>query len=218
MKKIIIFLILCVIFLLLCLHPEFFLRNKYSCSKFNIHYSNIQELQNFCDLIETVSENYSRFYSNKNYDIYITSSVFSYKLFSFFSNNLFNINPIRGYAVISPFDMKGMFLSGDVNFKENINEMILRLLLVNKFEKLEYLSFDEWKIKGYSKYISGEIQEYIPSDICNPVNSKKYNDFENMVVVKYLIENKNYNPLNFFADNISYDVYLKETKSIICRN
>lgn len=198
--------------------PALFINNKKSCSNFNIYYSSKVDEDKICNTFESVLEKYNFINSGNVIDIYLTDSFLKYKFFSFFSKDAVRLNILRGFLVLSPADFeKREFVDMDVNFNEKINEAVLRYLLFNKYSPFEYIMIDEWKIKGYSKYVSNEIQEFTAEDVCNNQIKKNYINFENMIVVKYLIEEKRYRAENLFSDNISYDVYLKEVKSRYCR-
>lgn len=215
MKKIVFIISILILFSVLLNYPSVFFNKKYSCGVLDIYSSS--DAEKVCYSIQSISDKYP-FKMESAFKIYLADSVLKYKLFSFFSSKTSFINPIGEFEVIWPADFENKkFIDSDDNFNEEISKALLKIYLFSKFSKLEYIMINDWKITGYSKYVAGEIQEFLPEDICAGKTGKKYEEFENMTVVKYLIEEKKYNTLNLFSDNISYDFYLKQTKSKYCR-
>jgi len=215
MKKIVFIISILILFSVLLNYPSVFFNKKYSCGVLDIYSSS--DAEKACYAFQSISDKYP-FKFEINFRIYLADSVLKYKLFSFFSSKTSFINPIGEFEVIWPSDFENKkFVDSDDNFNEKISEALVKIYLFSKFSKLEYIMINDWKITGYSKYVAGEIQEFLPEDICDGKTGEKYEEFENMIVVKYLIEEKKYNTLNLFSDNISYDFYLKQTKSKYCR-
>lgn len=215
MKKIFFLISVFILFSVLLNYPSVFFNKKYSCQDLDIYSS--YDLEKICYVLQSISDRFP-FKMETPFKIYIADSVLKYKLFSFFSSKTSFINPIGEFVMVRPADFENKkIMDSEENFNEKITEALVKIFLFPKFSKLEYIMINDWKIIGYSKYVAGEIQEFLPDDICEGKTGKKYEEFENMVVVKFLIEEKRYNPLNLFSDNISYEFYLKQVKSKYCR-
>ncbi len=217
MKKIIIFIFIFVVYLIITFNPSLFMKNKCQCSSFVIHSFLKYECNNLCQIFDREAEKYKN-YGDLNFDIYIYNGEMDYRLFSFFSKGHLNLNIFKGFINLPFFDIERKeFKNVENGYKEVINEAILRGLLFKKYSPFTYLFIDDWKIIGYAKIKADEIEEFELSSICEGNKTLKYKRYENMVVTRYIVDEKNYNVLNFFNDNISYDVYLKEVRNKYCK-
>lgn len=194
-------------FFVFSLNPDFTIKNKYQCNNITIHYDNLNNIEKICDDLSSIKEK-ALIKDNINIDIYFINSSFKYKLYTYFSNSF-------SYGNIL---LKKTFIKTNFNDNYILALSFIKAYLLTTKQCLDFIFIPEWKIIGYSKYIYGEIPNYQEKDICNPLNREDYLEFENMVVVKYLFNYEHYNQYSFFNDNISYDVYLSKTKSLICKN
>jgi hypothetical protein len=204
------------------INPSFFIKENYECGKVKVYYSGKDfDAKKLCDVVEGLC--FKTNFCNFEFKIFITPSENWFKFFSFFKKDFVWVNPFRRYSVIYPIEIsKNKFLNADINLNEKISEIILREFLLNRKTILEYLIIPKWKIIGYSKYVSDEIQKFDRYDICNSSNQNQnveYKDFEYMMVVKYIFEQKRHLDLmEFFDDNLSYDYYFSQMKSFVCAN
>ena len=219
------FLFLFIIFLSIFfveINPSFFIKENYRCGKIKIYYNDKNlDLKSLCDVIENIC--FRKDFCNFEFNIFITPSEKWFSFFSFFKKDFIWVNPFRNYAVIYPIEIsKKKFLNSDISLNEKINEIFVREFILSKKTILDYLVIPEWKIIGYSKYISNEIQKFDRYDICNSSNQNQnveYKDFEYMMVVNYIFEQKKHLDLmEFFDYNLSYDYYFSEMKSFVCAN
>lgn len=219
MKYFLIFLTLITMWLVAINSPYFFINKKYSCENFIIHYSNERDLKNLCSALSYVAEKTGMINRDDKLDIYLTNSKRVYYVLSYFGRKNFYVNFINNYILLSPVDFNNPnFLNnGDLNFNEEIAKAIISLKLLKTHQKLDYLGISRWKIDGYAKYRLSEIQEFSERDICEKKSGDKYIGYENMIVTRYIFDDKRYSKSDFFDSNISYDFYLDEVKSKYCR-
>lgn len=202
--------------------PGILIRNEYSCpgSGLSFHYSKAENFEKICDLFAVFCEKIPFAQTNKFAKFYLADSIFKYKIFSYFSSANSYPNFISRYVILSPADFeKKEFKGKDLNY--DFDEEILKSLIYSclLFEKtsIEFLSIARWKVIGYSKYALSNPQKFSDLDVCENKGGEGYKEYENMFVTRYLFEEMKYNPLAFFNDNISYEVYLKEAKLRYCR-
>ena len=216
-----IFVLILFIVIFISVNPGFFIKENFNCNNIKIYYKDKSfDVNNLCENIESLCLKNSL--CNFDFKIFITPSQSFFYIFSFFSKNFVWINPFKGYAVIYPIDLeKKYFLNTDINYREKINEVLIRWFILNKKTFIEYITVSKWKIIGYAKYITGDIQEFLEDELCIDdfkKNKEKYKEFEYMMIVKYILAKKNYNDISdFFVDNISYEHYFSEMKNFICR-
>jgi hypothetical protein len=199
--------------------PHFFINKTYSCHSLVFHYSKDRNFEKLCNTFSEVSDKTGIVDSNDTLDFYITDSNIIYYIFSYFSRSDFYVNFINDYVLLSPLndDNSDFLMDEDLNFREELSKAIVSLKLLKSHTKLEYLGINSWKIKGYSKYVLSEVQEFSEQDMCDKKSAgKKYDEYENMVVTKFIFDEKRYNYSQFFDDSISYDVYLREARNRYC--
>lgn len=219
MKKLVVIILSALfIYFYLLNYPSIIFKKSFQCQGFEIHYNFLNDPEKFCEFLDSIKQNYQFLDSNIS-NIYLPDSDLKYKILSLFSKELFWINPVRGLVFIAPFNFESRkFFDSSISFTRKFNEIVLSSLLFNKYGALEYIATEKWKIRGYAWYVSNEIDEFSINDLCAGGNNLKgYYEFENMLVVKYIIEREGYKPIALFNDNISYELSLKDMKRLYCR-
>ncbi|MGC8867409.1 MAG: hypothetical protein ACP5PA_04260 [Elusimicrobiales bacterium] len=142
-------------------------------------------------------------------------SNFFYFLLSFGSNKDVYLNLLNGNVLV-----KASFRLEDFDFRKELFEKLYSSKILSELTLFSYLSIAKWKIKGYAGYISLEPDRFVEEDICydDKKNEKGYLDFENKVVVSYLVEKKGYSQQGILRENLSYRFYLDEVKSYYCKD
>ncbi|MCX7905308.1 MAG: hypothetical protein N2446_01235 [Elusimicrobiales bacterium] len=191
--------------------PDYIFFKKYNCSKdIDIRYVTvIYDIDNVC---ENVKEAFDLIKLDEKIKVFILPNSL-YKFFLFWHSDELCLNIIYPSIYINQKASNDLFKN--IIFFEKLYS--LKLLL--KIPLLSYLSIPHWKVKGYVNYIVNEIDRFYVSDICyeDKKNDFGYIEFENKVVVKYLIEMKSYNEKKLFDENLSYKVYLDEAKMYYCK-
>lgn len=198
-----------IIWLIIFIKPGFLPYKKYDCyNKADIMYFGNYKLNDFCTTLEDL---YRIVSIDKKIEIIILPT-WMYKFFAIDGSSDFYPNPINRY----------LWVNENVIEKTNkviLLEKLLSMKLIYQNPLLSYISIPTWKIRGYSWYLLNENSGFNINDIC--YNERKdefgYDGFENNLVVRYLFEIRQYNEKSFFNDNLSYSVYLDESKRYYCK-
>ncbi|MCX7642141.1 MAG: hypothetical protein N2Z20_05865 [Elusimicrobiales bacterium] len=211
--RFLVYLILLFLFLtiLFFTKPDYIAFKKYSCPK-NITIRHISSDYSFDNICENIQKSLDSINVNEDIKVFILPKFF-YKLFLFGYSNDCYLN------VVYPSIYLNQDFSYDIFKNTELLERLYSLKLLLKTPLLSYLSIPSWKIKGYVHYIINEVDKFHLSDICyeDKKNNFGYVEFENKIVVKYLIEIKHYNEKNLFEDNLYYQAYLDEAKRYYCK-
>ncbi len=202
-------LLLVIIYLFILYKPSLFFYKTISCkyvdikTDLNIESSVCYELDEMIDKIKP----------SKKLSLLILSD-FLYFILSTGSNKDVYLNILSGDVLV-----KGSLKLKDLDFRKEFFEKLYSSKLLLDFPLLSYLSIPKWKIKGYARYIFSEPDRFSERDICyeDKKNEDGYYDFENRVVVSYLVDVKRYSEKSILSENMLYKFYLDEAKTYYCQ-
>lgn len=202
-------LILISAYFLMAVRADIFLKHKTQCGKSFHIFSDTYQDNSVCIIFENIEKkiNYSG-----DFKVFIVPD-YMYFFVSLSSDKAVYVNPFTSNIFIKNS------LSNTYDFLNVLHEKIYGSKLIKEYPAFEYFLIDGWKIKGYSRYLFLETERFYPYDICSEEKKKEpdYSEFENRMVVEYLVRMKNYSEKNIISDNLSYSYYLDEAKRYFCR-
>lgn len=201
--------------------PLFFYSEKFVCKDKSVVINSDfkYDFNELCDYIENIREKTG---FKENLKIFLTNYKIKYRLFSFFTSNLYHLNVITDNLVYAPVYIENKDINfknfENISFKEKISEGIVFNHIIKEFGKIYYITLDKWKLIGYAKYIADEPQKYSIYDMCNSKDSdEEMENFRYMMLVKYFREYMKKDFKYIIVNNISKDYYINEMHKYYCR-
>lgn len=160
--------------------------------------------------------------NGKKIRIFIASSPAEFFFFTYGSRGLkYWINPFNGKALLNVC----VFEEGRASMKDwpraslraELAKAAAAASVKNGMETLSFVTMDKWRLQGLSAYYSGEMPLYSPMDFCSPKNEPDFLEFENMMIMKYMLENMKLARDSALRENYLRESLIKEARPYLCK-
>ncbi|MEW5950773.1 MAG: hypothetical protein GX447_04155 [Elusimicrobia bacterium] len=222
MKFFLTVLILVSAFFFFSLNPEFYFSEKKDFDSITIYLSE----KNDFDFSKPASIAKSALdkigFSKGPIKVFVASSRFEFFFFTYGKKNIkYWVNPINGKVFLNVCSYSdGRFEMKDFP-KASADYEVAKAAVAASFrlsrEVLSYAFLDTWRIIGLASYYSGEMPLYPPMDFCSPKKENEFEEFENMMIMKYMIENMKLKTDSALEENYLRESLIKEARPYLCK-
>ncbi|GAB4028210.1 MAG: hypothetical protein Fur0012_00030 [Elusimicrobiota bacterium] len=204
------------------LNPEFYYDKKLSENEVEIYASKKVDFD-FSAIAGDIKPSLERARANgKKIEIFIVSSQAEFFFFTYGKSGLkYWINPFNGKALLNVC----VFEEGRASMKDwpkaslraELAKAAVAASVKNEMETLSFVTMDKWRLEGLSAYYSGEMPLYSPMDFCSPKNEPDFLEFENMMIMKYMLESMKLAKESALKENYLRQSLIKEARPYLCK-
>ncbi len=222
MKKILVFLIILFCVFFVANNPQFYYDKKIDSGNIRIYASKSIDFD-FSTLSKEAELSLNRAgYADRKVDIFIASSNFEFFFFSLGKKNIkYAINPLNGKAIINVCDFRNVspYIKGWPKsiLKFELAKAAVGAAIRKSMESISFMVIENWRIEGMAAYYSGELPLYSPMSFCSGENEKEFAEFENMMIIKYMLENMKLSKEAALKENYLRESLIKEAKPYLCK-
>lgn len=162
-------------------------------------------------------------FSKEKVKIFVVSSKAQFYIFTYGKKGLkYWVNPLNGKVFVNVISWKNSRSEMPDFPKASPDYEIAKAAVAASFrmsrEALSYIFLDDWRLRGLASYFSFEIPLYSPSDFCSPRKDPQFEEFENLIIMKHMIENMKLKTDAALEENYLRDALIKEARQYICKS
>ncbi len=161
-------------------------------------------------------------FSQKKVKIFIVSSKTEFYIFTYGKKGLkYWVNPLNGKVFVNVISWQNLRAEMPDFPKASPDYEIAKAAAAASFrlsrETLSYMFLDDWRLRGLASYFSSEMPLYSPMEFCSAKKEPEFEEFENTMIMKYMIENMKLKTDAALEENYLRDALIKEARPYICK-